>query len=340
MALFNLKKYKQSGRGQSGHRAPVTEARLECFRFLPPSREAALFVTHSPDGHLRPHVPTYLSALAENGIDVYLIVATDCKLSSSHFRGLDFLSGLYVRQNVGFDFAAWSHILRVQPLMYHVEVLYLLNDSVIGPNNRQTFHDLLERIRTGTSAIYGMTDDYEKGWHLQSYFLAVKRTASLSSTFRSFMNEIVSETTKEMVIDRYEVTFATKMRNAGYRAEALFPSNLPRNPTLYRWKHLIEEGFPFIKVQVLRDELPGVDRTGWREFLEKHGFNVTVVDQLLGSRIHPEHVTPNQLARSKLRIWELPLGQFKCKNFTRSCWEKRQGKLIRSIKKRLDRSIE
>jgi len=69
------------------------------------------------------------------------------------------------------------------------------------------------------------------------------------------------------------------------------------------------------------DELPGVDRTGWREFLEKHGFNVTVVDQLLGSRIHPEHVTPNQLARSKLRIWELPLGQFKCKNFTRSCWE-------------------
>jgi hypothetical protein len=37
------------------------------------------------------------------------------------------------------------------------------------------------------------------------------------------------------------------------------------NPTLDHWRDLIQSGFPFIKVQVLRDDISGVDKSRWAD---------------------------------------------------------------------------
>jgi lipopolysaccharide biosynthesis protein len=69
-----------------------------------------------------------------------------------------------------------------------------LNDSVFGPTNDAAFSELLKRIRNSGADFIGLTESFERCWHLQSYFLAVKSPALSSVAFREFMEGIVSPT--------------------------------------------------------------------------------------------------------------------------------------------------
>lgn len=259
----------------------VTEAGLECRKFTAPGREVALLVTHSADGRLKPHLRAYLEALKSERISIYLIVAADRGFAGDSTQLQEIVSGLFVRENQGYDFAAWAHVLRTHPELLNVDLLYLANDSVIGPLGREAFHAALSRIRQGKSDIYGMTENFEKGWHLQSYFLAIKAEALRGEAFKNFIMQIQSLDGKESVINSYEVGFSSAMEQAGLSVEALFPVASERNPTLYSWKKLVEMGFPFIKVQALRDEIPGVDRSGWRDIARACGLDLRSIEDLV-----------------------------------------------------------
>lgn len=251
----------------------VSRARLRTANFVPPGREAALLVTHAAGGHLKPHVQRYVSALSGIGIDVYLIVAVDLWSQTPHLDMLRDTAGVFIRDNEGYDFAAWAHVLLEFPEFKAVDILYLVNDSVIGPVNHDHFSSAIARIRDGAADVYGMTENYEQGWHLQSYFLAIKRSALRSRVVEEFFDAVVSLESKQAVIENYEISFASKAIHAGFKAEALFTLVSERNMTIYHWKELIRRGFPFVKVQVARDEIPGVDRKAVRRFLEIAGYS-------------------------------------------------------------------
>ena len=265
---------------------PVTAAKIECRKSPSVQRETALFVTHSPDGCLKPHVPGYLKALNREGIGVILIVAADRGLIEDRPGLYELVDGLFVRANEGFDFAAWAHVLRLHREIYRAEILYLLNDSVVGPVSDSAFHAAIERIRASTSDLVGMTDNHERGWHLQSYFLALKQGALRAYAWQEFIFSILSLPTKDDVINSYEVRLTPALVAAGISASALFKAKSHIGPTIYRWKELLEEGFPFIKLMAIRDEFPGVDRGGWRRKLADFDYDVTIVDELLtGKRL-------------------------------------------------------
>jgi hypothetical protein len=260
---------------------PVTAAHIEC-RKLPAARtETALFVTHSPNGHLKAHVRAYLEALREEGIGIVLIVAADKGLADNPQWLYELVDGLLVRGNDGFDFAAWAHVLRLHGGLYRAETLYLLNDSVIIPAKGSTFHAAIQGVRSMPADMVGMTENFERGWHIQSYFLALKQRVLQSDAWHQFVMDVVSYDDKEAVINTYEVQLTPMIAAAGLTASALFKSKSPRNPTLYHWRELLSEGFPFIKIMTIRDEIPGVDRTGWRTVLEGFGFDVGIVDRAL-----------------------------------------------------------
>jgi glycosyltransferase involved in cell wall biosynthesis len=265
---------------------PVTAARLDCRKSPAVRSEMALLVAHSPDGHLRPHVREYLKALAREGIGVVLIVAADQAFVEDDPALYQLVDGLFVRSNEGLDFAAWAHLLRLHPEFYRAQTLYLLNDSVIGPVSDASFHTAIARVRGAPADLVGMTDNYERGWHIQSYFLALKRGALRSYAWHRFVLDIVSFIDKYDVINSYEVQLAPTLTAMGLSALVLFKAKSRHNPTAFHWKELLDEGFPFIKVATIRDEIPGVDRSGWRELLNGFGFDVTIVDEILaGKRI-------------------------------------------------------
>lgn len=264
---------------------PVEAAQLHCLHYLPLKGEVALFVTHSPDGRLKPHLRHYLEALSAEGIDIVLIVAADQPFQDADEWLRPLVKGLFVRENSGLDFAAWAHLLRRHRELNDAQILYLLNDSLIGPTNAADFNKLVSRIRESDADIVGMTENRERGWHVQSYFLAVKRGALSSFAFHQFMLDVVSFDDKDDVINNFEVQFAPVLIAAGLKVEALFSSPTIHNPTIYHWRELLDEGFPFIKVMTVRDEIPGVDKTGWAEALAEQGYDVSLAESLLAELV-------------------------------------------------------
>ena len=261
---------------------------------IPPraGAEVALFVTHSPDGKLAPHVIPYLTALAEEGIATTLIVATDHAFAPPALLA-PLLDGLYVRQNTGWDFAAWSHVLQLNPHFFGADILFWLNDSVIGPFNAPAFRTVLKRIRASAADLVGLTDSRSRGNHLQSYFLAFKPACLRSVAFTRFVAGVRCLKLKEDVINAYEVTLATRLRAAGLQTEVLFPSPnaTDHNRTITDWQSLLDEGFPFLKRAVTASQ------PAWRQALAARGYDLGVAEPLpSGSMTVLKPRTPPQVA--------------------------------------------
>ena len=168
---------RKEGREANGYRVdfsaskPVTAAAIDCRKKPEMLRsEVALFVSHSPNGGLKPHVRHYLESLAREGIGIILVIAADLGFAGDEPWLYDLVDGLYVRANEGWDWACWAHVLALNSHLYRANILYWLNDSLIGPVNQEAFHALLERARANPAALVGLTANHERGWHLLSLF--------------------------------------------------------------------------------------------------------------------------------------------------------------------------
>lgn len=288
-----LQHYLQSGRTEGrlpsrdcGLIGPVTDAAITCLKEPSPADEVALFVSHSPNGHLKPHVWHHLASLERHGVSIILIVAADEPFCDADHELLRDLNGLYVRENEGFDFAAWAHVWRLHPELFASKIVYLVNDSVVGPTSDELFARILDRVRKSPADLVGLTDSHEAMWHLQSYFLAFKNRALFSVALRMFINSIVSHSLKNVVIAEYELQLAATLVSAGLSCEVVFPQQTsdPINRTLFHWKALLEADFPFIKVSTIRDGHPEVDTRDWPDALAAHGFDVAIAKRTIAGR--------------------------------------------------------
>jgi FkbM family methyltransferase len=229
------------------------DAEIHCSKPPVIDGELALFVTYAPSGALKPHVLHYVQSLRREGICVVLIINTERPLRVKTDALLSEVDGLFVRQNRGFDFAAWAHLLQLHPELLNIKVLYLTNDSLIGPTDQAEFSGLIKTIRDSNADVIGLTDNLEYRWHLQSYFLAFKERALRSVAFEKFFKSIVWFGDKHEVIREYELRLANILKAAGLDADAIFRAWDAHNPTTGHWKKLLESGFPFIKAEVISD---------------------------------------------------------------------------------------
>jgi lipopolysaccharide biosynthesis protein len=201
----------------------VSDATLVCRKRPVPRGQVALLVTYAPDGRLKPQVRRYLETLRSDGLQTILIVAADKPFQEEDASLLDHLEGLYVRENVGYDFAAWAHILREQPQLFSVEVLYLLTDSVFEGLDDQQFADLLQKLRSAASDIVGITESFRRGWYIRCDFIALKSRALSCVALRTFFSNVKSLCERQDVLRAYEMHFARRMQGAGLSCEVLFP---------------------------------------------------------------------------------------------------------------------
>jgi ADP-heptose:LPS heptosyltransferase/GT2 family glycosyltransferase/tetratricopeptide (TPR) repeat protein/SAM-dependent methyltransferase len=274
-----------SGNGsdaKTGAWVPVTDADIRCLKKPSFKNEVALFVTHSSDGRLKPHVYHYTDSLRRHGIAVILIVATDIPCLDADNDLVDATDGIFVRANEGFDFAAWAHVLHLNPELFSASILYLINDSLIGPTNDELFGNVLHRLRKSPADLIGLTENYEKGWHVQSYFFALRSHALSSAVFQQFIQGIVSYKRKEDVIDEYEIRLARILKAAGFECEVIFRAIDFKNLTTHHWKYLFRSGFPFIKTAVTMGIVEGVDTNDWREVLAEADVDISFAQRALG----------------------------------------------------------
>jgi lipopolysaccharide biosynthesis protein len=156
---------------------------------------------------------------------------------------------------------------------------------MIGPLNEQKFARVLQLIRASTSDVIGLTDSYEKGWHIQSYFIALKRKALASRVFRKFIDGVKNLADKNGVVNAYETRLAPTLQAAGLSCEVLFPVTRGYNHSLADWRSLIGSGLPFVKVSALRTRMRSFGTRSWRKILRSEGFDHRLAEQTLNAAL-------------------------------------------------------
>ena len=261
-------------------------------------RRTALLVTFAAGGRIKGHVPLYAEALARRGIDVVLIVATPARKTVLPQSLIDVCAAVYLRDNAGFDFAAWAHVILEEPAVLKSPVLYLTNDSIVGPVDEDAFASVLDAIDAAEEEVVGLTDNRLYAWHLQSFFLSIKKACLVSEAFVSFWRDVVNRDSKNAVILAYELTLTARLLAAGFSARALFPMTtrltFDGNRTILEWCELLRCGFPFVKASLLIGEHRETAGAAVRALLGERGFDTRLFDTAFehpGPSVEVEHAS-------------------------------------------------
>ncbi|SDP08376.1 Rhamnan synthesis protein F [Pseudomonas congelans] len=256
----------------------VESAFLTILKGSAPVERVALLITHSSDGEIKPHVEHYATELAKGGLSIFLIVASDFSNVSIPEKLKNGCSNIVVRQNIGYDFAAWAHILKSFPWLMDCVEIILTNDSIIGPIGK-TGTALMAEVRSHSEDLVGLIENHEHADHLQSFFLMFGEKAIRSNAFKEFWSAVVNHNDKSRVIRDYEVTLTSRMKAAGLTTSCVFQKAGANNATIFKWQELLDCGFPFLKFEVVKNsgskELKSIGSK-----LNKMSYDISLIPQL------------------------------------------------------------
>ncbi|WP_258043069.1 rhamnan synthesis F family protein [Sphingomonas sp. NBWT7] len=259
----------------------ITNARYTFARPLEAvGGEHAIFVAYAPTGMLQPFVRRFLRLLADQDIAVSLVINADRPVLLDDDL-LASVASAMVRDNRGYDFGAWAHMLRVAPQLYGARSLYIINDSIFGPTTEAAFGEAIAALRANPADLAGLSETLERGWHIQSYFLRISADLLSSYAFQLFVNSVHVVSDKDEVINAFEVPLTTRICDAGFTADAVFKVDEARNPTLFAWRRLLDAGFPFVKLLLLRGRFPHISTKGLGKALRHAGFDRQLLDATL-----------------------------------------------------------
>jgi lipopolysaccharide biosynthesis protein len=250
-------------------------------------RRVALFAHYDPDVEVKQYVVTSVRGLREICDEV--IFGSTAALPEDELEKVrPFCKRVFVRENIGYDFAVWQQAL-IELDLSDIDELVLTNSSVFGPIF--PFAPVFEQMTEHDCDFWGMTDSFEIRWHLQSYFLVIRRRALVTPAFSQFFNAVLPYRDKEQVIRSYELGLTRFLREHGLKPGAFVPlgswMSSPvrrarlcakrRNPTLYYPLQLLAAGMPLVKMQLLRDNPGRVSVSNVQQAMEAAGYDVSQI---------------------------------------------------------------
>jgi lipopolysaccharide biosynthesis protein len=263
----------------------------------------AIFVHWDRRGAVQEPVRHYLRALRQAGLSI-VFVSNAGKLRPDAWAALRELCDIaLLRRNIGYDFGAMREGLDACALPRpETEMVLIVNDSVYGP--LAPLDETLKKIDFSVADIWGATESWQRRYHLQSFFLAVGRTALESEAWKRFWSRVRPIKSKTWVIRRYEVGLTGRMLAAGLRCAAIWPyqellravdaslldageikdplaasrkfhvnririatvRRRPLNPTADLWRQMLHARFPFLKRELLVKNPSAIeDVADWRD---------------------------------------------------------------------------
>ena len=128
-----------------------------------------------------------------------------------------------IKRNVGYDFGSWAvGIFALDALLDDLDEVLLLNDSIIALD-AGVLDTMLIRARHTGADVVGVTESYERQYHLQSYFIWLGPQICHSSLLRSFMAEFSFSSDKETVIKEGELSLTARLVADGFTLACLHP---------------------------------------------------------------------------------------------------------------------
>ncbi len=234
-------------------------------------KSTCLFVHFNSDMRIEQYVITYLEHLSDIGFDISFISNSPIK---QEYRNLLIERvkncRIFERENKGADFGAWKWAIENNLIPDDTDNLLLTNDSIYGPffSLKSIFETMLSKSEID---FWGLTDSYQGGWHIQSYFLCLSRKAFTSNVFKKIFNQDFSELSKPQIIENGELELTRSLSGAGLKGAAYVPYDQlsqdfeewnTKNPTHFFWDHLIEQfNFPFVKKELILQNPENIQNT-------------------------------------------------------------------------------
>ncbi len=220
------------------------------------SRRVAVVAHFSVEARVTRSFDRLLAELLAAGYSV--IVSSSCTAASP----LSWPSGsppagvtILRKPNVGYDFGSWTVGFARFPQLADAEHVLVVNDSMIGPFT--SLGPFIESFEASRADVWGLSSNYQFGFHLQSFFMGFHREAFSSPVVRRFWADIRVEPTKDEVIRRYELGLSRLLRSEGFILDAQFDAArvvAPEfNPNILGWHRLLMLGYPFVKRELLTD---------------------------------------------------------------------------------------
>lgn len=256
-----------------------------------------------------------LESLKKTGFNI-LFVSTSPSINEDSLCTLrQHTSIVALRENTGYDFGSYKMgIQHLYTSQTSLSQLVLTNDSVFGP-----LFDLTGIVERSTKYdLYGMTDSFDRLYHLQSYFIIYSQRVLASPCFSEFWHSVQlvdmsKPNFKQEIIDHYEVGgtqfFMKKQFSVG--AEFSFKSIIKHqfdlfleqlesasrkpnfntqqffigsNSTHSYWEELIKMGFPYIKRELLTKNPQNVNIYNWIDVVRRaNEYSLRpIIDSLVG----------------------------------------------------------
>lgn len=190
-------------------------------RNLADAKRVAIYVHYDRPGRVHDYVFYYLECLRDVGFELVFVSNAPILRGEARDRLKPLCALILRRKNIGYDFGAYKDGIAALGDVANLDELLLANDSVYGPLT--DLGAVIARCDPRRAAVWGITDNWFRRFHLQSYFLLFKHEALASPAFARFWNSVNYVQSKRWVTERYEIGLSRVMMQSELRCTALYP---------------------------------------------------------------------------------------------------------------------
>jgi rhamnosyltransferase len=297
-------------------------------------RRAAIYFIYDAEGRVDEYV-IYLLEHLRPSVEHLLVVSNTPIAADSRERLSEVADDVLVRANNGYD--VWAYKEGIERIGWDrlpdFDELLLLNYTFFGPIH--PFEDLFAQTDSWDVDFWGLTEHdsvrphpflakSEMPRHIQSHWIAVRRTLFMNPQFRKYWREMPEIRSYNDSIEWHESRFTAHFDSLGFSHKVVYPvEDYPsRNPVFDNAVMLLDNGCPILKRRNLFHDPLYLDRYAilGRDMLDRAEAAGYPVDLILSNlarsaeprvlvtnasltEIIPPHASAEVLARaSKLRI--------------------------------------
>lgn len=227
----------------------------DCSNAVVCKKRAAFYVffSYNKTGDVLDYVPYYLNALKEVAETICVIV--NGALSDNGRERLSATGAeILVRENRGFDFAAWKEALVKfgNERLSKFDEIILCNCSCYGPID--SFVPTFEKMDKVACDFWGLCEHQEGNFpiHIQAYFLVLKRSLFLSKVFAEYWNQLKEAKTYWEAVGQ-ETLFAKYFTDRGFSAASLASTSAYDKTVLEPLRLIVKNAFPLIKRKIFTE---------------------------------------------------------------------------------------
>jgi rhamnosyltransferase len=237
-------------------------------------RRIIFYMFYDPQGIVDDYVTHKLALLKKDGDHVFVVSNSPLE-PQSRVKLADYADTVWERENVGFD--VWAYKEAIERFGYErlaeFDELILMNYTFFGPIS--SFDPLFEKMDAKALDFWGITDHAEvvphprtgtgrMPRHIQSHWIAVRKSMFLSDAFRDYWTTMPMITSYDESIDLHETRFTQHFTDLGYDSEVAFPEHnyASQHPIFDDAVQILRDGCPIIKRRIFFHDPLYLDRNG------------------------------------------------------------------------------